>query len=286
MPLPWTQSTEDPLRCESVKSRLWMHCTCNYRGGSHTAHPPGIGAVMNAAWLAQRGWSLKPEVSRLRLRLEDCGRRRLVTPCLPTRPLPAQVVADLGRGAGEEDLLRALLDADLRQARGRGSVSHSTWGTTMASGCSPSGVRCRLARPACLRMSTEPTARSWRAPMCCEWLRSPTSASPHASAVTRSARAGGACPTVCAAAGCCCCLRSVFIPLDVWAHWVALAPACRIFRFKLTDGEGRSCVAIESQPLPGVKLESVIPGTKVCLRGCSVRLGVVLLEPKNFEVRN
>ncbi len=59
--------------------------------------------------------------------------------------------------------------------------------------------------------------------------------------------------------------------------------ADRILRVKMTDGKA-SCVGIEYQPLPAIKAEQLVPGTKVLLRGCSLRVGVLLLEPRCFEV--
>ncbi len=53
---------------------------------------------------------------------------------------------------------------------------------------------------------------------------------------------------------------------------------------KMTDGKG-SCVGIEYQPLPAIKSEQLVPGTKVRLRSCSLRVGVLLLDPRCFEVR-
>ncbi|KAI7838895.1 hypothetical protein COHA_007360 [Chlorella ohadii] len=56
----------------------------------------------------------------------------------------------------------------------------------------------------------------------------------------------------------------------------------RILRLKLTDGRS-SCVGIEFAPLP-YSLEQLCPGTKVRLHNVTVRLGVLLLEPKAIEV--
>ncbi|KAL4450546.1 hypothetical protein ABPG77_000902 [Micractinium sp. CCAP 211/92] len=56
----------------------------------------------------------------------------------------------------------------------------------------------------------------------------------------------------------------------------------RILRLKLTDGRG-SCVGVELQPLP-LSMEQLCPGTKVRLRGATVRCGVLLLGPRCLEL--
>lgn len=58
----------------------------------------------------------------------------------------------------------------------------------------------------------------------------------------------------------------------------------RILRLKLTDGKV-NCVAVEYQPLPSVvKIDMLIPGTKVQLKNVLVRSGVILLESTSFKV--
>ncbi|KAL4439710.1 hypothetical protein ABPG75_002711 [Micractinium tetrahymenae] len=56
----------------------------------------------------------------------------------------------------------------------------------------------------------------------------------------------------------------------------------RILRLRLTDGRS-SCVGIEFQPLT-FAIEQLCPGTKVRLRGATVRMGVLLLEARCVEL--
>lgn len=57
----------------------------------------------------------------------------------------------------------------------------------------------------------------------------------------------------------------------------------RILRVKMTDGRS-SCVGIEYSPMPAIKTEQLVPGTKVVVRGCTLRVGVLLLDAKCFTV--
>lgn len=57
----------------------------------------------------------------------------------------------------------------------------------------------------------------------------------------------------------------------------------RLLFLTLTDGK-QKCSAMEYQPLDSIKKDNVIPGTKLRLHGCTVRLGIILLTSKTIKV--
>lgn len=59
----------------------------------------------------------------------------------------------------------------------------------------------------------------------------------------------------------------------------------RLLRLKLTDGR-TTCTAVEFKPVPALEPEHLVPGVKLCLTGASVKLGVILLDPKCIQVRH
>jgi tudor domain-containing protein 3 len=51
---------------------------------------------------------------------------------------------------------------------------------------------------------------------------------------------------------------------------------------RLTDGK-QTCTAVEFKPTAQIS-EDIPPGTKLCLTNVTVKLGVLLLEPKVVQV--